>query len=58
VLDAGIEVPHGGKDIYPSEDRLNGTFLELATNFNAVKAKIGSNSKPGASAAKSDDEEE
>ena len=51
VLDAGIEVPHGD-DVYPSEERLTGAFLELATNFNAVKAKIGS------SAAKSDDEEE
>jgi len=52
VLDAGIDIPHGDESIYPSEDRLNGAFLELESNFNAVKAKIGS------SAAKSDDEEE
>jgi large subunit ribosomal protein L18 len=52
VLDAGIEVPHGDESIYPSEDRLNGAFLELESNFNAVKAKIGT------SAAKSNDEEE
>jgi large subunit ribosomal protein L18 len=59
VLDAGIDVPHGGEDIYPSEDRLNGTFLELATNFNAVKAKIADKkSGSGTSAAKSTDEEE
>jgi large subunit ribosomal protein L18 len=59
VLDAGIEVPHGGKDIYPSEERLSGAFLELASNFNAVKAKIAdSKSGAGTSAAKSDDEEE
>lgn len=53
VLDAGIEVPHGGDDIYPSEERLNGSFLELEANFDAVKARIA-----GTSAAKSDDEEE
>ena len=52
VLDAGIDVPHGDESIYPSEERLNGAFLDLESNFNAVKAKIGS------SAAKSDDEEE
>ena len=53
VLDAGIDVAHGDESIYPSEERLNGAFLDLETNFNAVKAKIG-----GASAAKSNDEEE
>lgn len=60
VLDAGIDVPHGGEDIYPSEERLNGTFLELESNFNAVKAKIADQKKAGAgtSAAKSNDEEE
>ena len=57
VLDAGIEVPHGGDEMYPSEERLNGAFLELESNFNAVKAKIGSSEK-GTSAAKSNDEEE
>ena len=61
VLDAGIEVPHGGEDVYPSEERLNGAFLELASNFDAVKAKIagakGAGAK-GTSAAKSNDEEE
>lgn len=51
VLDAGIDVPHGDDSIYPSEERLNGAFLELESNFNAVKAKIGT------SAAKSTDEE-
>lgn len=63
VLDAGIEVPHGGDDIYPSEERLNGAFLELATNFDAVKARIAGAAASGAggkgtSAAKSNDEEE
>jgi len=57
VLDAGIEVPHGDDSIYPSEERLNGAFLELESNFNAVKAKIGSSEK-GTSTAKSNDEEE
>lgn len=52
VLDAGIDVPHGDESIYPSEERISGAFLELESNFNAVKAKIGT------SAAKSDDEEE
>jgi large subunit ribosomal protein L18 len=56
VLDAGIEVPHG-EDVYPSKERLTGAFLELESNFNAVKAKIGK-AGPGTSAAKSDDEEE
>ena len=59
VLDAGIDVPHGGEDVYPSEERLNGAFLELESNFNAVKAKIAdSKAKAGTSAAKSTDEEE
>jgi large subunit ribosomal protein L18 len=60
VLDAGIEVPHGGDDIYPSEERLNGAFLELESNFDAVKAKIAGGKAAGGkgtSAAKSDDEE-
>lgn len=71
VLDAGVEVPHGGDEMYPSEDRLNGAFLELESNFNAVKAKIGGGSHKGSasagaakgsaagiSTAKSNDEEE
>jgi large subunit ribosomal protein L18 len=60
VLDAGIDVPHGGEDIYPSEERLSGAFLELESNFNVVKAKIADQKagKAGNSAAKSTDEEE
>jgi large subunit ribosomal protein L18 len=59
VLDAGIDVPHGGEDIYPSEERLFGAFLELESNFDAVKAKIaGEAGGKGTSAAKSTDEEE
>ena len=60
VLDAGIDVPHGGEDIYPSEERLSGAFLELESNFNAVKAKIADQKagKTGGSTAKSNDEEE
>jgi large subunit ribosomal protein L18 len=42
VLDAGIEVPHGSEEIYPSEERLNGAFLELESNFDAVKGAIES----------------
>ncbi len=53
VLDAGVEVPHGDDDIYPSEDRLTGAFLDQQKNFEAVRAAIG-----GGSPAKSDDEEE
>ncbi|MHB8634538.1 MAG: 50S ribosomal protein L18 [Thermoplasmatota archaeon] len=40
VLDAGIDVPHGGEEIYPVKERLTGAFLEQETNFNAVKAAI------------------
>jgi large subunit ribosomal protein L18 len=58
VLDAGIDVPHGGEDIYPSEERISGAFLELESNFNAVKAKISDKKSAGTSAAKSTDEEE
>jgi large subunit ribosomal protein L18 len=59
VLDAGIEVPHGGEDVYPSEERLNGAFLELESNFDAVKARIAGAKAggKGTSAAKSNDEE-
>ncbi|MGB0653304.1 MAG: 50S ribosomal protein L18 [Thermoplasmatota archaeon] len=52
VLDAGVWVPHSD-EILPSEDRLNGAFLDQQTNFEAVQAAIG-----GAGAAKSDDEED
>ncbi len=68
VLDAGIDVPHGSEEIYPSAERLNGAFLELESNFTAVKGKIESSkstsnttsaAKAGhSSAAKSHDEEE
>ncbi|MES2153891.1 MAG: 50S ribosomal protein L18 [bacterium] len=51
VLDAGIDVPHGEDGIYPSEERLNGAFLDLETNFNAVKAKIGSGDQKGSGPA-------
>ena len=51
VLDAGIDVPHGGEEIYPSEERLNGAFLELESNFNAVKGHIESGKEPAAKAA-------
>jgi large subunit ribosomal protein L18 len=51
VLDAGIDVPHGD-DIYPSEERLTGAFLDQKKNFDAVRAKLG------IQAAKSHDEEE
>ena len=37
---------------------LNGAFLELESNFNAVKAKISDKKSAGTSAAKSTDEEE
>jgi large subunit ribosomal protein L18 len=40
VQDAGIEVAAGDEEIYPSEDRINGAFLDLETNFNAVKDRI------------------
>jgi len=46
VLDAGIDVPHGDDAIYPSEERLNGAFLELETSFNAVKGNIESGKAP------------
>lgn len=52
VVDAGVFVPAGDDEIYPTEDRLKGDFLEQKKNFDAVAAKIG------ISAAKSDDEEE
>jgi large subunit ribosomal protein L18 len=42
VQDAGIDVAAGNEDIYPSEERLNGAFLDLEANFNAVKDRISS----------------
>jgi large subunit ribosomal protein L18 len=51
VQDAGIEVAAGDDDIYPSEERLNGSALDLETNFNAVKDRIA------AGPAMSNDEE-
>jgi large subunit ribosomal protein L18 len=53
VLDAGIEVAHGDESIYPSEERLNGAFLDLETNFNAVKGKIDSGEAAASPGAKS-----
>lgn len=50
VQDAGVEVAAGDDDIYPSEERLTGAFLDLETNFNAVKAKIGAPEAPKAKA--------
>ena len=52
VKDAGIDVAAGDEDIYPSEERLNGAFLDLETNFNAVKDRISS--EKAAASAKSD----
>lgn len=52
VLDAGVYVPHGSDEIYPSEDRLSGEFLDQQKEFNAVKAAIG-----GTSTANSEEEE-
>lgn len=51
VQDAGVWVP-SGDDIFPEEDRLTGAFLEQQTNFDAVKAAIGT------SAANSTEDEE
>jgi large subunit ribosomal protein L18 len=58
VKDAGIEVAAGDEENYPSEERLNGAFLDLETNFNAVKDRISSKSSGAARPAKSNDEEE
>jgi large subunit ribosomal protein L18 len=53
VQDAGIEVAAGNEDIYPSEERLNGAFLDLETNFNAVKDRISADgAQKGSSGAK------
>jgi large subunit ribosomal protein L18 len=51
VQDAGIDVAAGDEEIYPSEDRLNGAYLDLETSFNAVKAKIGAPEAPKAKAS-------
>ncbi len=53
ALDAGIEVPHGDDDIFPSDDRINGQFLGQENDFEAVMAAIG-----GSSPAKVNTEEE
>ena len=53
VQDAGIEVAAGDEDIYPSEERLNGAFLDLETNFNAVKGAIEAGKAPTPGPAKS-----
>ncbi len=53
VKDAGIEIAAGDDDIYPSEERLTGAFLEMETNFNAVKGKIEAGaSKPAPAKSK------
>ena len=53
VKDAGIEVAAGDEEIYPSEERLNGAFLDLETNFNAVKGAIEAGKAPTPASAKS-----
>lgn len=52
VKDAGIEVAAGNDEIYPSEERMNGAFLDLETNFNAVKGKIDTDGGKAAAAPK------
>lgn len=47
VQDAGIEVAAGDEDIYPSEERLTGAFLDLEANFNAVKDRISQEKAAG-----------
>ncbi len=51
MVDAGVYIPHGD-DMFPSEDRLTGKFLDQTNEFNAVRANIG------IPAANSDNEEE
>lgn len=60
VLDAGVDVAHGSDEIYPSEDRLTGAFLDQKKEFEAVRAAIGgaSAAETGTGAANSDQEEE
>jgi large subunit ribosomal protein L18 len=52
AVDAGLWVPHGD-NMFPSEDRLNGAFLDQQKNFEAVRGAIGA-----PASAKSNDEEE
>ena len=42
VLDAGLDVPHGGEDVFPSEERIQGQYLKnnMADQFEKVKASI------------------
>jgi large subunit ribosomal protein L18 len=51
VVDSGVYVPHDDS-MFPSEERLNGDFLDQKNNFEAVRAKIG------IPAANSEEEEE
>ncbi len=53
IKDAGIEVAAGDEDIYPSEERLNGAFLEMETNYNAVKGAIEAGKATTPASAKS-----
>ena len=53
VKDAGIEVAAGDEDIYPSAERLNGAFLGMETNFNAVKGAIEAGKATTPASAKS-----
>ncbi|MEK6986314.1 MAG: 50S ribosomal protein L18 [Candidatus Thermoplasmatota archaeon] len=53
IKDAGIEVAAGDDDIYPSEERITGAFLEMETNFNAVKGSIEAGKAPKSGSAKS-----
>ena len=73
VVDAGVWVPHG-EEIFPDEERLDGTFLEQKKDFDAVRAAIsgtdgaaeaasapsgdGAQAPVGNPAAKSTDDEE
>lgn len=52
VQDAGIEVAAGDDEMYPSEERLNGAFLDLETNFNAVKDRISNEKAAGPAKSK------
>ncbi len=54
VLDADVWVPHGDDEMFPTEDRLTGAFLDQANDFEAVRAAIGG----GMPAAKATTEEE
>jgi large subunit ribosomal protein L18 len=45
ALDGGMDIPHGGEDIYPEEDRLFGKHIkeDLPAQVKKVKEKIMSN---------------